>query len=137
MSSRIPYQKFIQQALPKNMQGYVSVTSKGKKSIFSRKTPPKSAKAFRATKTDLKEARRTLESTGFEIVAESRLGLAIAGPPQAFEELCDGKVVTFDRLMYAEGGRERYVTHLYIVGDKQPSMLGQGKVKSSKMKIEE
>jgi hypothetical protein len=136
MNSRIPYQKLTHQALPKSMQGYVSVNSKGKKSIFSRKLPPKSAKAYRATKTDLKEARRALESSGFQIVAESRLGFAIAGPSQAFEEICDGKVVTVDRLMHAEGGRERYVTHLDIVGDKQPSMLGHGTVKSSKIKIE-
>ena len=136
MNSRIPYQRETEQALPQNMQGYVSVASKGGKSIFARKSPPKSAKAYHATKTDLKDARRALESSGFKIVAESRLGFAIAGPPQAYEALCGGKVVTVDRLMHAEGGRERYVTHLDIVGNKQPSMLGHGEVKSSKMKVE-
>ncbi len=136
MSPRIPYQIETDQILPEVLQGYVSVNSRGKKNIFARRSYPKSAKAYQATLTDLKQSQQALESIGFHIVAESRLGFAIAGPPRAFEELCGGQVVTVDRLMHAEGGRERYVTHLDIVGNKQPPMLGHGRAKSSKMKIE-
>ena len=136
MNSRLLDQRVTGQILPGWIQGYVSVASRGKKSIFSRKSSPKSVKAFHAAKADMKAARQALESNGFQIVAESRLGLAISGPPAAFEEICHGKIVAVDRLMHAEGSRQRYVTHLDIVGEKQPSLLGHGRARSPKMKIE-
>src|SRR5262249_10913275 len=41
-----------------------------------------------------------------------------------------------ERLMRAEGGRVRYVTHLDIVGDRQPKTLGVARVKSKAAKID-
>jgi len=61
---------------------------------------------------------------GFSLIAESRLGIAVAGPRGAFEELTGGTVVARERLLHAESGRERYVTHLDITGPGQPASWG-------------
>lgn len=121
---------------PEIIQGYVSVQSSGGKTIFSSKSLPKSSKPFHAKKSDIRQARQAIESLGFEIVAETGLGIAISGPPGAYEELSGGKVVTVERLVYAEAGRQRYITHLDIIGDKQPAVYGCGNIKSASTKIE-
>jgi hypothetical protein len=45
-------------------------------------------------------------------------------------------VVTKERLLYAEENRMRYVTHVDIVGDKQPAALAVAKTKSDHTKID-
>ena len=52
------------------------------------------------------------------MIAESRLGIAVAGPAGAYEELTGGTVQPFERLMHTRGGRLEYVTHLDIVGSR-------------------
>ncbi len=81
---------------------------------------------FYGSTADDAEAARAIESAGLEVVAESRLGKAVAGPPSAFEELTGGTLTTVERLMHTRVGRVQYVTHLDIVGDGQPEALGVG-----------
>jgi subtilisin family serine protease len=62
--------------------------------------------------------------------------VSVAGPPGAFEEITGGTVVARERLLRAEAGRTRYVTHMDIVGKQQPAALGVGTIKSPKTGIE-
>lgn len=138
MNDIIPYEVESSSPLPDIIQGYVSVLSRGKKSQLkaSVKEVANAASAYRSTEANRKQVRKALESIGFEICAESRLGMAVAGPPGAFEELTGGKLVTFERLMHAEAGHERYVTHIDLVGANQPASRCVGHVKSTTTKIE-
>src|SRR5262249_61354805 len=63
--------------LPAVIQGYISV--QGPSSVFDRSggEPPGSTKAYHAKKADRDTARRDLEKTGFTILAESQLGVAV------------------------------------------------------------
>src|SRR5712692_2358133 len=138
MSSMLPLEFETGGPLPELVHGYVSVVSQGGQSAFSAatETPPARTDPFHATTNDRDEARRVLEKIGFTILAESPLGLAIAGPVGAYEELSGGTVVRRERLMHAESGHQRYVTHLDITGTDQPSVLGLGTAKSTYAKIE-
>ncbi len=80
--------------------------------------------------------RQNLERGGFTVLAESPLGLAVAGAPRAYEELSGGRVEMTERLMVAEEGCSRYVTHADLVGDHQPATLGVGAVRSKAAKID-
>jgi len=123
--------------VPGLLLGYVSVRSQG--GISALEAEPRalaSAEPFQASRDDHDEARGALESAGLEVVGESRLGQAVAGPPEAFEELTGGKCVTREVLLHAEAGRERYVTHVDIVGSGQPDTLGLGMVASEAARIE-
>lgn len=111
--------------VPEVLVGYLSVRSQGGVSALDAE-PLEGAEAYRGTASDRDEARHTAETVGLEVVAESALGISVVGPPGAFEELTGGEVVTRERLMHAEMGHERYVTHLDIVGADQPATLGVG-----------
>src|SRR5437867_2105305 len=108
---------------PRVVIGYVSVRSRGDTSIFD-VDDVGDADAFHASEDDHREAARAIEAAGLEVLATSRLGVAVAGPSQAFAELTGGEIVTRERLMRTRAGREEYVTHLDIVGSGQPDALG-------------
>jgi hypothetical protein len=113
--------------VPPVIQGYISM--RGKRSVFdphNGKTEDKSTRAYHAESGARDEVPRTLDQLGFTVLAESPLGVAVAGPPEAFEELTGGRVETRERLVRAEGGKLRYITHLDIVGEGQPEPLGVG-----------
>jgi subtilisin family serine protease len=113
--------------VPGVLVGYLSLRSQGGRSALDVETRQvTNAEAFHGSSDDRDEAARIANSVGLEIIAESALGIAVTGTPGAFEELTGGEVVTRERLMHAEMGRERYVTHLDIVGDNQPDALGVG-----------
>jgi subtilisin family serine protease len=122
---------------PKRLQGYVSVAAPAGKSVFgrSRRAVPRFAKTFCATKSNRDAVARTLDKAGFVILFESPLGFAVSAPPAAYEDLCGGTVQTRERLMHAECGRMRYVTHVDIVGD-HPKAMGVGRVKSKAAKMD-
>jgi subtilisin family serine protease len=123
--------------VPELLFGYVSVQSQGGVSAFeAEERALASAEQFQASSGDHAEAGRALESAGLEVVAESRLGKAVVGPPGAFEELTGGECVTREVLLHAEAGRERYVTHVDIVGAGQPEALGVAAVASDAAPIE-
>ena len=124
------------QPLPDTIQGYVSVRSQQGASAFDLKTLPNNTKEFHATQADRAEAAKALESMGFTILSESRLGFALAGKPEAYEELTGGRLVTTERLMHAEMGRRRYVTHIDVVGREQPDNCGLGRIKSEAARLE-
>lgn len=138
MIPSLPQEMDSNSQLPSAIHGYVSVTSQGGVSPFeaARDATISNSEAFQATAQNRAQARQALESIGFEIIAESRLGTAIAGPPGAYEELTGGTVVTRERLLYTSAGQQRYVTHIDIVGANQPSTLGRGNVPSSAAQME-
>jgi len=122
--------------VPSQLQGYLSVNSMGGQSVLDTTTLAKTTDPFHGTKKDANQAKKAAESAGLSIIAESRLGLAVVGPPAAYEELTGGKVVTKEVLLYAEAATRRYVTHVDITGKNQPSALGCARPKSSVAGIE-
>lgn len=122
--------------LPRFVHGYASFRSQGGKSCFEVSAFPKNTEPFHGRLDDRRQAIKTLESLGFQIVAQSRLGAAIVGPSAAYEELTGGRLATRERLLHAEGAAQRYVTHVDIVGEGQPRALGLGKIKSPAIPIE-
>ncbi|MDA0160210.1 S8 family serine peptidase [Solirubrobacter ginsenosidimutans] len=115
-------------ALPGVVVGYVSIRSQGGVSFLDADDLTDLPKFF-ATDEDRAAARKTLEELEFHIVAESRLGMAIAGPPQAWAALTDGELVAYEQRTRARGGRIEDVTHIDIVGPGQPDAPGAGKAK--------
>lgn len=85
-----------------------------------------SSGAFHAPAATRTNVRRLLEQGGFQVIAESPLGLAVAGSSGAYEQLTGGKVMLVERLMRVGGGHVRYVTHIDIVGNNQAKALGVG-----------
>jgi len=109
--------------VPSTIIGYVSVRSQGGASLFETDDASDS-EAFYGSESDHREASRAIGAAGLEVLAESRIGIAVAGRPEAFAELTGGDVVARERLMRTRSGRVEYVTHLDIVGDRQPDALG-------------
>jgi subtilisin family serine protease len=112
-------------ALPRVILGYVSVRSQGGASFLDA-DDLSAPEPFYGSRDDHGAAERALASSGLEVVAESELGKAVAGPPEAFEELTGGRVEPYEQLMRTRSDRTEYVTHLDIVGDDQPDALGVG-----------
>lgn len=136
MSFGLPFEQPSDNPAPKQIEGYVSVA--GARSVFGvpKGRWPASSKPYQAKKADRDQARRALEKAGFEILGASPLGFAVVGSPGAYEELSGGKVETRERLMRAEAGRARYVTHVDLVGPRQPKTLGVGRARSRAAKID-
>jgi hypothetical protein len=121
--------------VPEVVIGYVSVRSRGGTSLFEAQEID-DAERFHGSDSDRQAAVRAVEAAGLRVLAESRLGIAVAGPPAAFTELTGGEVVPRERLMHTRAGRLEYVTHLDIVGGDQPDALGVGAPRSDKAGIE-
>lgn len=138
MSTTLPHEFPYEGPLPEQVFGYVSALSQGRQSVFSDATAtfPANTDPFHAKTDDRDEARRALESIGFTILAESPIGFAVVGPPAGYEELTGGTVTRVERLMQAESGFRRYVTHLDIVGSGQPAVLGLGAIQSAHARLE-
>jgi hypothetical protein len=111
--------------LPDIVIGYVSVRSQGERSLLDA-DDLSSAEPFYGSQGDHAEASHAVEGAGLTVLAESRLGKAVAGPPGAFEDLTGGRIVAKERLVRTRVGRASYVTHLDIVGDNQPDELSVG-----------
>lgn len=122
-------------SLPELVVGYVSIRSQGGTSFLDTEDFDR-VEQFYGSEADHREATRAAESVGLEILAESRLGLAVAGPPESFTELTGGEMLPRERLMHTRSGRTQYVTHLDIVGDGQPNALGVGMPNSAASGIE-
>jgi hypothetical protein len=122
MHTRLPQELASSSPLPDVIQGYVSVRSQGGQSVLDASLDQiaSGTTPYRAAHADIDAACKALDGIGFTILATSRVGIAVAGKPGAFEELTGGQLVTFERLMHAEAGRLRYVTHVDVVGSGQP-----------------
>jgi subtilisin family serine protease len=122
--------------LPDKIHGYISV--RGPQSVFDPGliTLSTSVGAYQATSSDHAEVSRNLESEGFTILAESPLGVAVSGPPGAYDNLTGGAVVARERLTHAEAGYHYYRTHLDITGEQQPNVFGVGRARSAHAKID-
>jgi subtilisin family serine protease len=122
--------------VPDRITGYISV--QGKESVFGSKVkePRKTSKGYHADKKDRDSVRRDLEKSGFEIIADSALGMSVIGEALQFEDLTGGTVQPVERLMLTQRGVREYVTFLDIIGDKQPKTVGVGRVKSKVLKVD-
>jgi len=122
--------------VPRKIMAYVSI--EGKESVFTSKVRGlhKTAKAYHAEKSDRDTVRRDLEKSGFEIVAESALGLSVHAEPGLFEDLTGGQVRPRERLMGTTNGGWEYITCLDIVGKNQPATLAVGRAKSKALKVD-
>jgi subtilisin family serine protease len=132
----LPVETVSDNPLPAIILGYVSV--RGPESVFDPATTTLNAApgAYHAPRRDRTEVGRNLRREGFTIISESPLGFSISGPPEAFNNLTGGTVVTKERLIHAEAGYHLYRTHLDIVGDQQPDTLGVGRAQSPHAKID-
>src|SRR6266849_4167788 len=132
----LPLETISDNEIPDKVIGYVSV--QGAESVFGGKGKqvPKTAKAFHAKKSDRDSVRGDLEKSGFSIVAESALGFSVSAPGGAYEEITGGTLETRELLLDIDADYTMYVTHLDIVGAKQPKTLGVGMVKSKSLKID-
>jgi subtilisin family serine protease len=136
MTTLLPFTFESPAPVPSQLHGYLSVNSIGGQSVLEASKLSETTDPFHGTKKDANQARKAAEASGLSIVAESRLGLAVVGPPEAYEELTGGKVVTQEVLLYAEAATRRYVTHIDITGKNQPLAVGCARPKSNVTGIE-
>jgi Subtilase family len=131
-----PLEKASKNALPKCVIGYVAL--KGRQSLLQRATRrlSKRTRTFHAPAAQRRKVARELKKMGLHIIAESPLGFAVAGAPEAFEELTGAKVRPRERRLRGERRRARYVTHLDIRGPGQPRELGVGRPHSPRLGID-
>ena len=131
-----PLEKASSNAVPETITGYVSV--KGRASIFDRKSTgfPRNTKPFHASAAKRHEVARQLGKMGLSIGAETALGFAVSGSPEAFEELTGGRVRTREKRLSRARRRSRYVTHLDIHGRNQPREIGVGRARSPRLGID-
>jgi subtilisin family serine protease len=132
----LPFETWSDDPPPENILAYISV--EGASSVFTHgvRSLEQPLEAYYARQDRRDMVRRDLEGSGFQILAESRLGFSVNAPPEAYEELTGGSVVAKERLMYAEENCIRYVTHLDIIGDAQPETLGIAKTRSDSTAID-
>src|ERR1044071_2879491 len=116
-------------ALPPVVMGYVSIRSRGGTSFLDAEDFSDAEPFYAAEGADA-DADNAIERAGLEVVAESALGRAVAGPPEAYEELTGGTLQPYEQLMRTRTERAEYVTHLDIVGSDQPDDLGVGVARS-------
>src|SRR4051794_35580156 len=105
--------------------GYVAVRSRGGESVLDAEDLSDPG-PYEGTPDDHRRADHAVDSSGLQVLAESALGRAVAGPPQAFEELTRGRIVPRERLCHTRAGRQQYVTSFDIVGEGQPQAFGAG-----------
>ncbi|WP_327595972.1 S8 family serine peptidase [Streptomyces chartreusis] len=122
MTTRTPS---YEQNVPDTVYGYVSARSQGGVPMTEAASPT-SALPFHAEPDVREQAEEHARQAGLTVTAESMLGFAVAGTPAAFEQLTTGRIVSYEVEQRVEMGRRRAVTHLDIVGDRQPSALGIG-----------
>lgn len=113
------------QDVPENVYGYVSARSQGGVPM-TRATSLESARPFRAEGDALERAKEYARTAGLSVTAESRLGFTVAGTPAAYEQLTSGRLASYEVRQRVSMNRTRSVTHLDIVGDRQPAALGIG-----------
>ncbi|CAM5464443.1 S8 family serine peptidase [Streptomyces griseorubiginosus] len=113
------------QDVPETVYGYVSARSQGGVPV-TRATALSSARPFRAEGDALERAKEYARTAGLTVTAESRLGFTVAGTPAAYEQLTSGRIASYEVEQLGPMNRERSVTHLDIVGDRQPDALGIG-----------
>ncbi len=116
-------------ALPRVVMGYVSIRSRGGTSFLDAEDFSDAEPFYAADGADA-AADRDIEAAGLEVVAESALGRAVAGPPEAYEELTGGTLQPYEQLVRMSKDRAEYVTHLDIVGSGQPDELGVATARS-------
>jgi subtilisin family serine protease len=114
-----------EQNVPDTVYGYVSARSQGGVPM-TEATTLTSTNPFHAERGVRERAKEHARQAGLTVTAESRLGFAVAGTPAAYEQLTTGRIASYEVRQRVEMGRERSVTHLDIVGDRQPTALGVG-----------
>ncbi|MCD7440677.1 S8 family serine peptidase [Streptomyces lincolnensis] len=113
------------QDVPDTVYGYISARSRGG-TPMTRATRLDSAGPFRAEPDAQERAKEYARTAGLTVTAESRLGFTVAGTPAAYEQLTSGRLASYEVRRRVSMNRTRAVTHLDIVGDRQPDALGIG-----------
>ncbi|MCX4452468.1 S8 family serine peptidase [Streptomyces sp. NBC_01340] len=112
---------------PDTVFGYVSARSQGEMPMHEA-VGFESAAPFRADDGTRDRAKEYARAAGLTVTAESRLGFTVSGPPGAYEQLTGGRVETYEERQRVAMNQERFVTHLDIVGERQPDVRGMGAV---------
>ncbi|MFJ8531902.1 hypothetical protein [Streptomyces sp. NPDC093591] len=120
-----------EQNVPDTVYGYVAARSQGGVPMTEARRF-ESAAPFRAEERDRERAKEFARQAGLTVTAESRLGFSVAGSPTAYEQLTTGRIVSYEVRQRVEMSRERSVTHLDIIGDRQPEALGVGAAHSAR-----
>jgi len=136
MSNLMPREIESSTAVPSTIYAYLSFNSQGGKSVLEAKTLDDSSAAYHGRTADIDQALKVAAENKLEIIAQSPLGVSVAGPPEAFVELTGGEVITKEILVFAEHATTRYITHLDIVGNEQPTALGCGRLRSQHAGLE-
>ncbi|MDQ1043310.1 S8 family serine peptidase [Streptomyces sp. V4I2] len=113
------------QDVPDTVYGYVSARSRGGVPM-TRASSLRSAEPFHAEGDAQERAKEYARTAGLTVTAESRLGFTVAGTPAAYEQLTSGRIASYEVRQRVAMNRVRSVTHLDIVGDRQPAALGVG-----------
>lgn len=113
------------QNIPDTVYGYVSARSQGG-TPMTEATTFNSARPFHAEGDARERAKEYARTAGLSVTAESRLGFTVAGTPASYEQLTGGRIASYEVQQLGPMNRERSVTHLDIVGARQPDALGVG-----------
>ncbi|MFI1207402.1 S8 family serine peptidase [Streptomyces sp. NPDC020802] len=113
------------QDVPGTVYGYVSARSEGGVPM-TQATAFDSARPFRAESDTQERAKEYARTAGLTVTAESRLGFTVAGTAAAYEQLTSGRIASYEVEQLGSMNRERSVTHLDIIGARQPDALGVG-----------
>lgn len=121
--------------IPETLIGYISV--RGPESVFGEgQRLNHTARAYHASEQDRENVRRDLEKSGFTIIAESALGFSVSAPGGGFEEITGGKLQATERLTVVDPSYSVYVTHIDILGERQPMTLGVGRAVSESLRVD-
>jgi hypothetical protein len=93
---------------------------------MTRATGLRSATPFHAEPAARERAKEYARTAGLSVTAESRLGFTVAGTPAAYEQLTTGRIASYEVRQRVAMNQVRLVTHLDIVGERQPAALGIG-----------
>lgn len=113
--------------VPDTVFGYVSARSQGEVPMHEA-AGFESARPFRADDGTRDRAKDYARAAGLTVTAESRLGFTVSGTPAAYEQLTGGRVEPYEERQRVEMNQVRSVTHLDIVGERQPDTRGLGAV---------
>ena len=101
--------------VPHLVVGYLSVRSHRDRSVLQA-DDLSDYKQFYGDPVLRDETLGRIDEFGFMVLAESRFGFAVAGSKEQWEELNEGRLRTYEEVIYTSGSRVRSVTHVGFEG---------------------
>src|SRR4051812_22711814 len=101
--------------VPQRVFGYISVRPTNRKSVLQEDDLSDVA-SFHGDAAAKRRVQAQIDRLGFQRLAESDLGFAVAGTKTQWESLSKSKLTTYERLLYTRGGRINKVTHVGFDG---------------------